>query len=64
MESLPKVQPVTLLTSPVSTAPRFDQAGIIRLVYNSNYRVDENAMAFLKAAQIEICENNFNLNPA
>jgi dCMP deaminase len=38
-------------------------AGITRLVYSNNYRVDENAMAFLKAAQIEICENQYNLTP-
>jgi dCMP deaminase len=39
-------------------------AGITRLVYSNSYRIDENALAFLKAAQIEICENNFNLAPA
>ena len=34
-------------------------AGIIRLVYNVAYRTDENAMNFLKAANIEIQQVNF-----
>ena len=36
-------------------------AGITRLVYCNNYRIDDNALAFLKAAQIEICEKDYNL---
>ena len=38
-------------------------AGITRLVYNSAYRMDENALDFLKMAEIEICQvaNNTNL---
>ena len=36
-------------------------AGITRLVYCNNYRIDENALAFLKAAQIEICEKDYSL---
>jgi dCMP deaminase len=32
-------------------------AGIIRIVYGEAYRVDENAMAFLKAADIEVVEH-------
>ena len=32
-------------------------AGIIRIVYGEAYRVDENAMAFLKAADIEIVQH-------
>jgi dCMP deaminase len=32
-------------------------AGIIRIVYGEAYRVDENAMAFLKAAEIEIVQH-------
>ena len=36
-------------------------AGITRLVYCNNYRIDENALAFLKAAQIEICEMDYSL---
>jgi dCMP deaminase len=34
-------------------------AGIVRLVYSVAYRTDENAMNFLKTANIEICQNNF-----
>jgi dCMP deaminase len=34
-------------------------AGIIRLVYNVAYRVDENAMNFLKGVSMEIVKNNF-----
>jgi hypothetical protein len=33
-------------------------AGIVRLVYIA-YRVDENAMNFLKAAEIEVVQNNY-----
>jgi dCMP deaminase len=29
-------------------------AGIVRIVYGEAYRMDENAMAFLKAAEIEV----------
>jgi len=36
-------------------------AGITRLVYCNNYRIDDNALAFLKAAQIEICEKDYSL---
>jgi dCMP deaminase len=38
-------------------------AGITRLVYSSAYRMDENALDFLKMAEIEICQvaNNTNL---
>jgi len=36
-------------------------AGITRLVYCNNYRIDENALAFLKAAKIEICEMDYSL---
>ena len=39
-------------------------AGIVRLVYSNSYRVDENAMAFLIAAKVEICEKNIDLSPA
>ena len=31
-------------------------AGIIRLVYSIAYRIDENAMAFLDMANIEVCQ--------
>lgn len=31
-------------------------AGITRLVYSNAYRIDENAFAFLEAAEIEICQ--------
>lgn len=34
-------------------------AGITRLVYSSAYRIDENAVNFLKAADIEICQVEF-----
>jgi dCMP deaminase len=34
-------------------------AGITRLVYHNAYRVDENAVIFLKTANIEICQVNF-----
>jgi dCMP deaminase len=34
-------------------------AGIVRLVYNVAYRVDENAMNFLKAASVEMLEVPF-----
>lgn len=34
-------------------------AGITRLVYSSAYRIDENAVNFLKAAEIEICQVEF-----
>ena len=36
-------------------------AGIVRLVYSIAYRTDENAMNFLKAANIEICQNEFDV---
>ena len=36
-------------------------AGIVRLVYSIAYRTDENAMNFLKAANIEICQNEFDI---
>jgi dCMP deaminase len=31
-------------------------AGIVRLVYSVAYRLDENALAFLKMADVEICQ--------
>ncbi len=34
-------------------------AGIHRIVYNVAYRTDENAMAFLKAANIEVMQNDY-----
>jgi len=34
-------------------------AGIARIVYNVAYRTDENAMAFLNAANIEIAQIEF-----
>jgi dCMP deaminase len=34
-------------------------AGITRLIYSSAYRIDENAVNFLKAAEIEICQVEF-----
>ncbi|MEO8354606.1 MAG: cytidine/deoxycytidylate deaminase family protein [Chloroflexota bacterium] len=34
-------------------------AGISRIVYNVAYRVDENAVNFLKAAQIEVSQQEF-----
>jgi dCMP deaminase len=34
-------------------------AGIVRLVYGEAYRVDENAMGFLKAANIEVEQKRF-----
>jgi dCMP deaminase len=37
-------------------------AGITRLVYCNNYRVDPNALDFMQAADIEICE--VKLDPA
>jgi dCMP deaminase len=37
-------------------------AGIVRLVYSIAYRTDENAMNFLKAANIEISQNEFDVN--
>ena len=37
-------------------------AGITRLVYCNNYRIDPNALDFMKAAYIEICE--VKLDPA
>jgi len=39
-------------------------AGIVRLVYSNSYRVDENALAFLIAAKVEICEKNIDPSPA
>jgi dCMP deaminase len=36
-------------------------AGIVRLVYSIAYRTDENAMNFLKAANIEISQNEFDV---
>jgi dCMP deaminase len=38
-------------------------AGITRLVYSVAYRVDENAMNFLKVAGIEVVHNGFNPLP-
>jgi dCMP deaminase len=37
-------------------------AGTARLVYNVPYRMDENAISFLHAAEIEICELEYNPN--
>jgi deoxycytidylate deaminase len=34
-------------------------AGISRIVYNVAYRTDENAMNFLKAANIEVAQVEF-----
>jgi dCMP deaminase len=34
-------------------------AGITRIVFSVAYRTDENSMNFLKAANIEIAQNNF-----
>jgi dCMP deaminase len=34
-------------------------AGITRLVYSVAYQVDENAMSFLKAANIEVCQQKY-----
>ncbi len=34
-------------------------AGITRLVYNSVYRMDENAVSLLQTANIEICQVDF-----
>ena len=31
-------------------------AGIVRLVFSNNYRLDENSMNFLNTARIEICQ--------
>jgi dCMP deaminase len=39
-------------------------AGITRLVYCDNYRVDPNALNFMQAAEIEICEVQFNASAA
>jgi dCMP deaminase len=36
-------------------------AGIVRLVYSIAYRTDENAMSFLKAANVEIRQQEFNI---
>jgi len=35
-------------------------AGIVRLVYNVSYRKDENAIAFLETANIEIVQQDIN----
>jgi dCMP deaminase len=35
------------------------QAGISRIVYSVAYRIDENAMNFLKAADIEVSQKEF-----
>jgi dCMP deaminase len=35
-------------------------AGISRLVYSVAYRIDENALEFLKMANIEKCQLDFN----
>jgi dCMP deaminase len=37
-------------------------AGMTRLIYNVAYRVDENALAFLRTANIEICELHYDPN--
>ena len=34
-------------------------AGITRLVYSTDYRLDENALNFLQTAHIEICQKEF-----
>jgi deoxycytidylate deaminase len=34
-------------------------AGISRIVYSVAYRIDENAMNFLKAADIEVSQKEF-----
>jgi len=33
-------------------------AGISRIVYNVAYRIDENAVRFLEAAEIEVCQHS------
>jgi dCMP deaminase len=43
----------------ISCTKALINAGITRLVYNSAYRMDENAIDFLKAAEIEICQVPF-----
>lgn len=37
-------------------------AGIVRLVYSNDYRVDENALNFLKTAKIEIFQKKLPIN--
>jgi dCMP deaminase len=39
-------------------------AGITRLVYAVAYNIDENAVAFLKAANVEICQKEVNPPPS
>jgi len=39
-------------------------AGITRLVYSTAYRIDENAMNFLKGANVEVCQKEYLLDPA
>jgi dCMP deaminase len=34
-------------------------AGVDRIVYSVSYRMDENALMFLEAAQVELCGNGF-----
>jgi dCMP deaminase len=36
-------------------------AGITRLIYHIAYRLDDNAVEFLRMANIEVCELNFDL---
>jgi len=43
----------------INCAKALINAGITRLVYSSAYRVDEHAMAFLQAAEVEISQEAF-----
>jgi dCMP deaminase len=38
-------------------------AGIVRIVYGEAYRMDENAVAFLEAANIELTDHSKNNSP-
>ncbi len=43
----------------INCAKALVNAGIVRLVYHIGYRIDENAVAFLQAANIEICQKDY-----
>jgi dCMP deaminase len=43
----------------ISCTKALINAGIDRLVYSTAYRIDENALDFLSAAKIEICQVEF-----
>jgi dCMP deaminase len=43
----------------INCAKALINAGIVRLVYSNAYRIDENALNFLKAAEVEICQETY-----